>query len=88
VKTAVAPRRARLDRVDAEHIKEMLQTRGWLLFMQRLTGLKESKRSELEQEQSETATAAIRGYLDAIRTVATIPDILMREGSRGKASED
>lgn len=87
MKTAVAPRKARLDRVDSEHVKEMLQSRGWLLFMQRLVALKESKRSELEHQQTETETAAIRGYLDALRTVATIPDILMREGARGKGED-
>lgn len=88
MKTAQPTRKARLDRVDAEAVKEMLEGRGWLLFMQRLTALAQSKRGELEQEQPELETVKIRSYLDAIRTVATIPDILFREGCRGKVSED
>jgi hypothetical protein len=88
MKAAQTTRKPRLDRVDAEAVKEMLESRGWLLFMQRMTALAHSKREELEQEQPELKTAGIRGYLEAVRAIASIPDILFREGSRGKASED
>ena len=88
MKTASQVRKPRLDRVDAEAMREMMETRGWKLFLQRMTVLKQSKHEELEQHQDEVKTATIRGYLDAIRAVASIPDILFREGSRGKVSDD
>lgn len=88
MKTAQQLRRPRYDRVDAESMREMMETRGWKLFLQRVTVLKQAKHAELEQDQPELKTAAIRGYLEAIRAVASIPDILFREGSRGKATED
>lgn len=88
MKTAQQLRRPRLDRVDAEHMREMMETPGWKLFLQRMTTLKQAKHDELEQHQDEVKTATIRGYLDGIRAVASIPDILFREGARGKVSDD
>jgi hypothetical protein len=85
---AQTTRKARLDRVDAEAVREMMATRGWKLFLERMTVLKQSKHEELEQRLSEVDTAIVRGYLEAIRAVASIPDILFREGNRGKGSED
>lgn len=88
MKTATQLRKPRLDRVDAESVHEMMETRGWKLFLERMTVLKHAKHEELEQRLSEVDTAMIRGYLEAIRAVASIPDILFREGSRGKATDD
>ena len=81
-------KRHQLDRVDAEAIREMLQSRGWKLFIHRVGRLQASKRIELEQPQAEIDTAGIRGFLEAINAIAAIPDILNREGSRAAAGED
>ncbi len=76
------PRKHKLDQVDAEAIRETLETRGWKLFGARVEKLRAFKRQELEQELDAVQTATIRGFLQAINTVAAIPDILMREGSK------
>lgn len=76
------PRKYKLDQVDAEGIRETLQTRGWKLFGARVEKLRESKRRELEQELDAVQTAKVRGFLEALNTVAAIPDILMREGTK------
>jgi hypothetical protein len=77
-----------LDRVDAEQIRETLQTRGWKLIAARIQHMRQVKLLELEQDQGETNTALIRGYLEALRAVGSIPDILMREGMKAPAAAD
>ena len=86
MKTAVQ-KKPQLDRLDAEAVREMMRSRGWKLFLQRMTKLKVAKQAELEQHLDAEQTATLRGYLDAIRAVASIPDILFREGARGKAED-
>ncbi len=76
------PPKRKLDQVDAEAIRETLETRGWKLFGARVEKLRESKRRELELDLSAEATAEVRGFLRALNTVAAIPDILMREGNK------
>ncbi len=76
-----------LDRVDAEAVREMLQGRGWRLFSLRLQKMLEQKRVELEQDQGEVNTAHCRGHLEALRAVASIPDILIREGMKAPAGD-
>lgn len=77
-----------LDRVDAESIRETIQTRGWKLFTLRLQKIREGKQLDLEQPHSEVDTAMLRGYLEALRAVGSIPDILIREGMKQVAGED
>ena len=72
----------KLDQVDAEGIRETLQTRGWKLFAERFEKLRHAKRMELEQDLDAVQTADVRGFLKALNTIAVIPDILMREGSK------
>lgn len=76
------PRKHKLDQVDAEAIREMQQTRGWKLFASRFEMLRASKRRELEQDLDAVQTADVRGFLKGLNTVAAIPDILEREGSK------
>lgn len=76
-----------LDRVDAEAIRETLQTRGWKLIMLRLQKMLDIRRADLEQAHSEVETANIRGHLEALRAVASIPDILIREGMKAAAGD-
>jgi hypothetical protein len=71
-----------LDRVDAEAIRETLQTRGWKLITLRLQAMRASKQLDLEQGHTEVETANLRGYIEALRAVGSIPDILIREGMK------
>lgn len=82
------PHKRKLDRVDAEAIREMLQTRGWKLYTMRIEKMRAAKRAELEQTQPENTTATIRGFLDAVTSIAAIPGILFREGSRSDGTPD
>jgi hypothetical protein len=76
-----------LDRVDAEAIRETIQTRGWKLITLRLQKMREANQLDLEQGHTEVETAALRGYLGALRAVAAIPDILIREGMKVAAAQ-
>jgi hypothetical protein len=76
-----------LDRVDAEAIRETLQTRGWKLFTLRLQAMRASKMLDLEQGHTEVETANLRGYIEALRAVGSIPDILIREGMKVPAED-
>lgn len=76
------PKRVVLDRIDAEAIREMVQGRGWKLFTMRLQSVRAAKALDLEQGHTETETANLRGYLEALRAVGSIPDILIREGMK------
>ena len=76
------PRRVVLDRLDAEAIRELTASRGWKLFALRLQKLRTTNQVDLEQQHSEVDTARIRGYLEALRAVGSIPDILIREGMK------
>jgi len=76
-----------LDRVDAEAIRETQQSRGYRLIVLRMQKMLDMKRAELEQESTEMITAHIRGHLEALRAVASIPDILIREGMKAPAGD-
>lgn len=76
-----------LDRVDAEAIRETVQTRGWKLITLRLQKMFSAKQLDLEQGHTEVETANLRGYLEALRAVGSIPDILIREGMKGPAED-
>lgn len=77
-----------LDRVDAEAIRETVQTRGWKLITMRLAKMRSVKQLDLEQGHTEVETANIRGYLEALRAVGSIPDILIREGMKAPTEDD
>lgn len=77
-----------LDRVDAEAIREMQQSRGWKLFTLRLQKMIDTKRLDLEQGHTEVETANLRGSLLSLRAAASIPDILIREGMKVAAGDD
>lgn len=82
------PRKYKLDQVDAEGIRETIETRGWKLFAMRVEKLRAAKRLELEQELDAIQTADVRGFLRALNTVSAIPDILMREGAKHGPPDD
>lgn len=88
VRTKSKAKRLVLDRVDAEAIRELTNSRGWKLFALRLQRLRQSKQLDLEQPHSEVETSALRGYLEALRTVGSIPDILIREGMKTAPGDD
>lgn len=81
-------RKHHLDRLDAEAIRDMLGSRGWKLFAARLARFRAVKLEELERPADEVKTALTRGALEAIRAIAAIPDILIREGSKANEGSD
>lgn len=77
-----------LDRVDAEAIRETIQTRGWKLIVLRMQKMLDLRRVDLEQGHTEVETAKLRGYLEALRDVDSIPGILIREGMKAAPQGD
>lgn len=72
----------RLDPVDAELIKETLRSPGWQLIKQGLLNMIRKKTDDLVRPQNEVETAALRGAIEALRSVLSVPEILVREGQR------
>jgi hypothetical protein len=81
------PRREKLDRVDADLIEQVVQSRGWQLIRQRVEHEIERERTALEQPGPETETAWRRGKLAGLRDALQIPKLLMAEGERGRTDE-
>ena len=77
------PKRSRLDSVDAEAIRETLQTRGWKLILTRMQQVHVQKAHEIITQQSEIDTATLRGFITGIETAMRIPAILQSEVKGG-----
>lgn len=76
-----------LDVRDREAIEEMIESHGWKLFARRVERVIDSKRRDLERDLPERDTAAVRGFLDGVRSVLGIPKILIVEAGEDPAPE-
>lgn len=72
-----------LDLTDAEHIEQVLRSRGWRLIEERYRMVVESKLGELEQDLPQDRTAHVRGYLRGVRRCLQIPYEMVQEARAG-----
>lgn len=73
-----------MDSVDAEHVRDMIQTRGWQLYQQRMEETLRRKVADLAHDQTETATAKLRGEIAAFVLALGVPAILIKEAKERK----
>lgn len=76
-------KRDKLDSVDAELIRETLETSGWQLIKRGLENMRDVKMRDLVRQHTETETAQLRGAIDAIERALGIPETLIAEAKNG-----
>lgn len=69
----------KLDGVDAEHLREVLDSPGWQLIKQRLMKTLEGKMRDLVRPQNEVETATLRGAIQSLELAIKVPEILVQE---------
>lgn len=72
-----------LDSTDAEHIEQLVRSRGWALIEERMLLVIEDKRTELEQDMDTGKTDRVRGFIRGVRRCLEIPRELISEGRQG-----
>lgn len=80
-------RRDRLDGIDAQHVGETLDTRGWRLIDARIRKTVDGKMRDLVRPSDQVATAHLRGFIEGLELALKVPDILIREGRGDKAND-
>ncbi len=71
--------RTKPDSIDAEHIRQTLETRGWQLIEARIKETLEATRGQLELAELPPAQYRAQGAVRALRLVLNVPEILLRE---------
>lgn len=75
--------RDQLDVVDAELIRETLETSGWQLIKRGLENMRDVKMRDLVRIHTETETASLRGAIEAIDRALGVPEALIQEAKNG-----
>lgn len=76
-----------LDQVDAELIRETLQSPGWQLIKRGIENTLNQKVRDLVRPHTEVETANLRGEIAAIESVLALPGILIQKGKTGPATD-
>lgn len=76
-----------LDQVDAELLRETLQTRGWQLIRRGVENIINQKVRDLVRPHTEGETATLRGEISALEGVLKLPQQLIEKGAQGAASD-
>lgn len=67
------------DAIDLEHLRQVVESRGWQLIAQRYGRMMDAKVRELCSDLDPSETAKVRGHIEAIRTCLQVPEILRQE---------
>ena len=78
----------RLDQVDGELIKEMVQSRGWQLVKRGIQTALTQKVRDLVRPHTEVETANLRGEIAAIEMVLLLPQSLIQKSKSGAIDEE
>lgn len=68
-----------LDSSDLDALEDLKRSRGYELVWERILGELAARCRELETDLSQERTAALRGYIRALRVVLALPEILHEE---------
>lgn len=85
------PRIIRPDRVDADEVKSVVNSRAFRMIQQRIMLMRGRALADLIRPVSEGESARLRGFIEAVDKVLGIPAILVREGNAnpgGRIPED
>lgn len=74
----------RLDGIDAEHVRQTVESPGWQLIRQRIERTISLKVSELLQPLEPVKTTQVRGMIEALTLVLDIPRILQAEAKENR----
>lgn len=67
------------DKTDLEHLRQMLETRGWQMIEQRIRQMIVGAQGQLELLEGGAELHRTQGQLAALRRVLQLPQILARE---------
>lgn len=83
-------RAERLDGIDADNIRQMLESEGWQLTQQRIERTLETKIGEVQQPLDPVKTAEVRGFIQGLKLALSVPGILTKEakGNRDGNTSD
>ena len=76
-------KRDKLDGIDAEHISQVIDSRGWQLIRQRIEKTRDMKMRELLNPLDAVQTADLRGMVRGLELALSMPQILMGEVKEG-----
>jgi hypothetical protein len=67
------------DDVDREHLREAVDTHGYVILAARTNATIDQLRNQLEQPADEAKTAFLRGQLAGLRLALKLPDMMLQE---------
>jgi len=67
------------DRVDLEHLRQTLETRGWQMIGARIAEMATQAQAQLEIQDAGPELYRAQGQLAALRRVLEVPGILAQE---------
>lgn len=67
------------DSIDLEHLRQVIESRGWQMIRERYMKILDGKVREVCGDLDSTATAKARGAIEALRTCLDVPKILADE---------
>ena len=76
-----------LDKIDAEHIRETVETQGYRLIVDRLQARLDALVVDLCTDQSVEKTAKTRGQITEIKTILGLPERLIKEANANPAKD-
>jgi hypothetical protein len=74
--------------MDLELIDQMLGSRGWQLYSQRIERTIQGKMSDLARDVDQIQTAKLRGFIEALMVVQKLPAILKAEARRTPTAKE
>lgn len=81
-------RRDKLDGIDADHVRETIESPGWQLIRQRIERELSLKIAELVRPLDPVKTAQVRGMIEAFKTALDIPRILQAEAKENRKTNE
>lgn len=79
-------KKRQLDSEDAESLREVIDSRGWKLILERLEVEKTKLLARLMTDLDPIGSAKVRGQIAAIDTAVQVPDILIAEAREPKTT--
>jgi hypothetical protein len=67
------------DSIDLEHLRQVVESRGWQMIRERYSKMLDGKVRELCADLDVVQTAKVRGHIEAMRTCLDVPKILTAE---------
>lgn len=73
---------------DADRVDDMLDSRGWQLYEQKVLGTIQQLMTDLAQDHTEAVTSKLRGEIAGLQLALKVPRMLVVEAKKKGVSED